>query len=99
MPKHKTRNPQLQELYDTVQDLEGIQPIDGRSSDICYVANVTVLQRIVDRLTETYGPPTQDHPLLDDIEWRVRKNFRIVVNKACDLKREGTLHHLYALSF
>ena len=99
MPKHQTNNPQLQELYDVVRDLPGIRAIDGRSGDILFIANVEVLSGIISRLTGEYGKPTEDHPLLNDIVWRVREDYRILVQKADSMDGTGTLHHLYAMSF
>lgn len=99
MPKHQTRIPQLQELYDVIRDVDGVDAIDGRSADINYAANIGTLQMIIDSLTIEYGEPTKNHPLLDKIEWRVRDDYRIVVNKASSIDDKFTFHAIYAMSF
>ena len=99
MPKHKTNDPLLQEVYDTVIDCPGVRPIDGRSTDICYVANVACCREILHTLMDKYGPPTDDDPLLNHFYWKVRDGFGIHLDKAGDLTREGVLHHIHVLHF
>ena len=94
MPKHQTNNLELQELYDAIRDIDGVDAIDGRSTNISYRANVPTLEVIYKRLTEIYGEPTKNHPLLDDIEWKAA-NFTISVNKAGSMTDRATWHLIH----
>ena len=96
MPKHQSKNPLLQEVYDHLRDIEGIWPIDGRSTDnIGYKANVSTLTKIYDRINKIYGDPTKDDWYLDHIEWKVSSKFRIHINKAESLNSDGCIHSIY----
>jgi len=94
-----SKSPLLNEVYDAIKDIDGVFPIDKRSSKIVYEANIVTLASIVEKLNVMYGKPTTDHSLLDHIQWKVRNGFTIRVSKADSLSGTGTGHCIYAFSF
>jgi hypothetical protein len=99
MPKHQTDDKELQEVYDHLRHLDGVKDIDGRSSHMTYTATVPVLATIIETLNAVYGPPTKDHPLLCDVVWTVRTDFRISILKAASMDDQWTSHRIDFLSY
>ena len=91
------QQPQLLELYEVLEGL--VEPIDGRNTHLTYNATVLQLTLIYKRLVKAYGKPTKAHKFLNEIEWKVRDDYRVCVNKANSMSGRGMLHSIYALSF
>lgn len=90
------QNPFLKEVYDVIKDIPGVMEIDGRSASIHYMATVIQLAAIIEALTETYGAPTEDHPLIGHVTWHLGDRH-IVVNKAQFIVgQRGTYHQICA---
>lgn len=92
MPGHR-HDPFLREVYEVIKDIPGVLSIDGRSSRIAYAATVIRLAAIVESLTEAYGAPTEDHPLINHITWHLPRERHIVALKAQDIVARGEVYH------
>ncbi len=105
MPKHISENPRTQEVYDIIRHIDGVQDIDGRSSGMGYIANVKTLTEIIEALIEVYGPPTDMHPLVNDIRWEIEPGVsaggvtKIYINKADSIDGTETIHSINAYNF
>ena len=92
----RNNNPALADVYDVVKDIKGV--FDLRHSDyhIDYIASVTVVTNILNALTEAFGEPTENHPLVATIDWFLDdKNIKL--NKAAgDSDAIGVIHTLWS---
>ena len=81
MAKGVSKKPFLNEVYNVIKNIRGVQEIDGRSTVIYVAGDLPTITAVVKRLKTVFGKPAEDHPLLGFVEWHVGSN-EIHVSKA-----------------
>lgn len=92
----RNNNPALADVYDVIKDIKGV--FDLRHSDyhISYIANVTVVTAILNALTEAFGEPTENHPLVATIDWYLMDKSIRLHKAAGDSDAIGVIHNLFS---